>query len=255
VTRLADDDSANGEWTPIHVERLFEKVAVRVETDILESRLLPGQKLPNETELGRRMGVGRSAVREALKTLELRGLLEVRRGFNGGTFVRATDLNEAPFELHLSRWPVATEHDAVGRPHAATSRADSGARGPSSRPSCRLRRERDRVSHRRCRCQWESPSGHARRVAGDAHQTTVERRVPGRRCATRAQLAPGDHAGDSPPGPRSSRGAGHRPVDGTAVAANARPYGRVLTKSGCSADVRASSQWHVVARVRRLSGG
>jgi GntR family transcriptional repressor for pyruvate dehydrogenase complex len=113
VTRLADDDSANGEWTPIHVERLFEKVAVRVETDILESRLLPGQKLPNETELGRRMGVGRSAVREALKTLELRGLLEVRRGFNGGTFVRATDLNEAPFELHLSRWPVATEHDLL----------------------------------------------------------------------------------------------------------------------------------------------
>jgi GntR family transcriptional regulator, transcriptional repressor for pyruvate dehydrogenase complex len=113
VTRPASEASAGGDWTPIRVERLFEKVAARVETDILEARLLPGQKLPNETELGRRLGVGRSAVREALKTLELRGLLEVRRGFNGGTFVRASDLNEAPFELHLSRWPVSTEHDLL----------------------------------------------------------------------------------------------------------------------------------------------
>ena len=113
MTRPANEAASGGDWTPIRVERLFEKVAARVETDILEARLLPGQKLPNETELGRRLGVGRSAVREALKTLELRGLLEVRRGFNGGTFVRATDLNEAPFELHLSQWPVATEHDLL----------------------------------------------------------------------------------------------------------------------------------------------
>jgi GntR family transcriptional regulator, transcriptional repressor for pyruvate dehydrogenase complex len=113
VTRPANEASAGADWTPIRAERLFEKVAARVESDILEARLLPGQKLPNESELGRRLGVGRSAVREALKTLELRGLLEVRRGFNGGTFVRATDLNEAPFELHLSQWPVATEHDLL----------------------------------------------------------------------------------------------------------------------------------------------
>jgi GntR family transcriptional repressor for pyruvate dehydrogenase complex len=113
VTQPASEATAGGDWTPIRAERLFEKVAARVETDILEARLVPGQKLPNETELGRRLGVGRSAVREALKTLELRGLLEVRRGFNGGTFVRATDVNEAPFELHLSRWPVATEQDLL----------------------------------------------------------------------------------------------------------------------------------------------
>jgi GntR family transcriptional regulator, transcriptional repressor for pyruvate dehydrogenase complex len=113
VTRPANEAPAGGDWSPIRAERLFEKVAARVEADILDARLVPGQKLPNETELGRRLGVGRSAVREALKTLELRGLLEVRRGFNGGTFVRATDLTEAPFELHLSRWPVATEHDLL----------------------------------------------------------------------------------------------------------------------------------------------
>jgi GntR family transcriptional regulator, transcriptional repressor for pyruvate dehydrogenase complex len=111
--RPANEASAADDWPPIRAERLFEKVAARVETDILESRLLPGQKLPNESELGRRLGVGRSAVREALKTLELRGLLEVRRGFNGGTFVRAPDLNEAPFELHLSQWPIATEQDLL----------------------------------------------------------------------------------------------------------------------------------------------
>ena len=89
------EGSAAPDWTPVRVERLFEKVASRIEGDILEGRLRPGQRLPSESELGRRLGVGRSAVREALKTLELRGLLQVRRGYNGGTFVRVPDVNDA----------------------------------------------------------------------------------------------------------------------------------------------------------------
>jgi len=106
-------EARDPDWQALRVERLFEKVANRLEADIVHGRLAPGQKLPNETELGRRFNVGRSALREALKTLELRGLLEVRRGFNGGTFVRPADLDQAPHELHVPRVAPKGDEDLL----------------------------------------------------------------------------------------------------------------------------------------------
>lgn len=88
-------------FKPLKSDRFFEKVLESIQREILVGNLQPGQKLPNETELARQFNVGRSAVREALKILELSGLLIVRRGFNGGTFVRV------PEEDHLASTPVA----------------------------------------------------------------------------------------------------------------------------------------------------
>ncbi|MBS4222717.1 FadR family transcriptional regulator [Bacillus sp. FJAT-49682] len=48
--------------------------------------LQPGDKIPSERELSERLKVGRSSVREALRSLELLGLIETRRG--EGTFLR-----------------------------------------------------------------------------------------------------------------------------------------------------------------------
>lgn len=48
--------------------------------------LLPGDRLPSERELSERLEVGRSSVREALRALELLGLIETRRG--EGTFIK-----------------------------------------------------------------------------------------------------------------------------------------------------------------------
>ncbi|WP_455431276.1 FadR/GntR family transcriptional regulator [Rossellomorea vietnamensis] len=48
--------------------------------------LKPGDKIPSERELSERLNVGRSSVREALRALELLGLIETRRG--EGTFLR-----------------------------------------------------------------------------------------------------------------------------------------------------------------------
>ncbi len=47
---------------------------------VIAERLQPGDALPAETELARRLGVGRNSVREAVKALESLGILEVRRG-------------------------------------------------------------------------------------------------------------------------------------------------------------------------------
>lgn len=56
---------------------------------ILQKPVKPGQKIPNEFELAEMFGVGRSTIREAVKGLVSRGILEVRRG--SGTFVVNTN--------------------------------------------------------------------------------------------------------------------------------------------------------------------
>ncbi len=56
---------------------------------ILQTPFEPGERIPNEYELASRFGVGRSTVREAVKGLVSRGILEVRRG--SGTYVINTN--------------------------------------------------------------------------------------------------------------------------------------------------------------------
>ncbi len=65
--------------------RLSEDVAKRIEQLILEKSAV-GDKLPPERELAERFGVSRSSVRDAVRTLELMGLVERRQG--SGTVVR-----------------------------------------------------------------------------------------------------------------------------------------------------------------------
>ena len=55
---------------------------------ILKKPVKIGEKLPNEFELAEQFGVGRSTVREAVRSLVSKGVLEVRRG--SGTYVIST---------------------------------------------------------------------------------------------------------------------------------------------------------------------
>jgi DNA-binding FadR family transcriptional regulator len=71
--------------------RVYHHIVAHIERAIYDGRLECGDRLPSERELGRRFGASRVAVREALRALEYRGLLEVRQGSAGGHFVRAVD--------------------------------------------------------------------------------------------------------------------------------------------------------------------
>ena len=71
--------------------RVYHHIVAHIERAIYDGRLECGDKLPSERELGRRFGASRVAVREALRALAYRGLLEVRQGSLGGHFVRAVD--------------------------------------------------------------------------------------------------------------------------------------------------------------------
>ena len=71
--------------------RVYHHIVAHIERAIYDGRLSSGDRLPSERELCRRFGTSRVAVREALRALEYRGLLEVRQGSAGGHFVRAMD--------------------------------------------------------------------------------------------------------------------------------------------------------------------
>ena len=77
-----------GELSNLKNKLLAEQVQEQIYQYILETPIAVGAKLPNEFELGDRFGVGRSTIREAVKLLISRGILEVRRG--SGTYVVST---------------------------------------------------------------------------------------------------------------------------------------------------------------------
>ena len=68
--------------------RAFERVQQGILDQIRSGHLSTGSQLPPERELAKRMGYGRSAVREALRSLEMSGVLHIESGAKGGAFVR-----------------------------------------------------------------------------------------------------------------------------------------------------------------------
>ncbi len=60
--------------------RAWQIVLERIESDLLDGRLAPGDRLPGERELAASLGVGRSSVREALRVLEVMGLIRTGTG-------------------------------------------------------------------------------------------------------------------------------------------------------------------------------
>jgi GntR family transcriptional regulator, transcriptional repressor for pyruvate dehydrogenase complex len=68
------------EFNKVLIEPAYRKVAAAIGARILDRSLPEGERLPSETELARQFGVNRSTVREALRELESRGLLQRRPG-------------------------------------------------------------------------------------------------------------------------------------------------------------------------------
>jgi DNA-binding FadR family transcriptional regulator len=60
--------------------RAWRVVLEKIEADLLEGRLGPGDRLAPERELSIQLGVGRSSVREALRVLEVMGLIRTGTG-------------------------------------------------------------------------------------------------------------------------------------------------------------------------------
>jgi GntR family transcriptional repressor for pyruvate dehydrogenase complex len=70
---------------------ISKETATAIQKIIVDTDLQPGDKLPSQAELASRLGVGSRSVREAIKTLEARGIVETHQG--KGVFVKNNSLD------------------------------------------------------------------------------------------------------------------------------------------------------------------
>ena len=97
--------------------RIFQDVVEQIQDVILDGKIKPGERLPSERELGEMLGTSRGTLREALRILEQKGLIEIRLGVNGGAIVKETNWEQMSETLALliRSQSVALEHLAEFR--------------------------------------------------------------------------------------------------------------------------------------------
>lgn len=81
------NNGANPAFTAVKSDRAYRQVVTQFQGQVRAGNLLPGDKLPPERELAVQFGVSRNSIREALRELDLVGLIDSRHG--EGTFVAA----------------------------------------------------------------------------------------------------------------------------------------------------------------------
>lgn len=114
-----------GGRTEAVIQRINESVALGLLTD--------GEQLPSEMELSAQLGVSTVTLREALASLREQGVVQTKRGRNGGSFIRAPgDPTKAALRARLATFSVSDLRDA-GDELAAISGA--AARLAASRAS------------------------------------------------------------------------------------------------------------------------
>ncbi len=68
-------------------EKVSDNIIAQIRDAILSGKIKPGDRLASEKELIEQFGVSKATMREALRVLEVIGLLEIRKGISGGAFV------------------------------------------------------------------------------------------------------------------------------------------------------------------------
>ncbi len=99
-------------FSEVQPHRGFDDIVLQIQESIFKGNLKPGDRLPNERELGGIFGVSRPTLREAIRSLEAAGYVEVRRGTNGGTFItepKAEQVGESLSALIRFRGATAQE--------------------------------------------------------------------------------------------------------------------------------------------------
>jgi GntR family transcriptional repressor for pyruvate dehydrogenase complex len=75
--------------------KVSENIIEQIRKAIFEGKLKPGDKLPPEKEMMKNFKVSKATLREAMRSLEVLGFLEIRKGVSGGPFVTEVDMKTA----------------------------------------------------------------------------------------------------------------------------------------------------------------
>src|ERR1700726_4340328 len=106
-------------FRPIHTRRAFEEICERIREQLALGVLKPGDKLPPERDLAQQLGVSRNVLREALRSLEMAGVLRLRKGVKGGAFIQEGDtsrMNEVMRDM-LSLGTISVRELSEARIH------------------------------------------------------------------------------------------------------------------------------------------
>ena len=79
----------------VKADKISESIVRQIREAIFGGVLKPGDKLPSERELIKAFGVSKASMREALRSLEVLGFLEIRQGVSGGAFVTEIEMKKA----------------------------------------------------------------------------------------------------------------------------------------------------------------
>ena len=86
-TAAPDTGSAPAKFQAIRASRAFEQIAAQIRHELAQGRLKVGSRLPSERALAEQFGVSRNTLREALRSLEHAGLVQLHKGASGGAFI------------------------------------------------------------------------------------------------------------------------------------------------------------------------
>jgi DNA-binding FadR family transcriptional regulator len=86
---------------PVTAGRASEDVALQIEAAIFDRKIKPGERLPSERELQVQFGTGRGVIREALKTLKQKSLIEIKKGSKGGAYIKEVEVSYVGESLAL----------------------------------------------------------------------------------------------------------------------------------------------------------
>jgi DNA-binding FadR family transcriptional regulator len=113
---------------PVETRRLYRQIADQIRALIVAGDAAPGERLPAERELARRLRVSRPSLREALIALEVEGLLDVRVGSGiyvlrpgAGRKSGELDGEAGPFEVIRARWMIEGECAALAAKHGTAA--------------------------------------------------------------------------------------------------------------------------------------
>lgn len=98
-------------------QRIFQDVVEQIQEAIINGKLKVGDRLPAERELKDMLNTSRATLREALRVLEQKGLIEIKLGMGGGAVVRTVtaDMVSESLDLMIRSQQVSLQHIAEFR--------------------------------------------------------------------------------------------------------------------------------------------
>ncbi len=81
--------------------RIFQDVVDQIQRAIIDGSLKPGDVLPSEMKLKEMFSTSRGTIREALRILEQKGLVDIKTGVGGGAIIKTVDTEKIAEGLDL----------------------------------------------------------------------------------------------------------------------------------------------------------